>query len=137
MPQLDRIIIFPQIFWLFLIFTSFYIVSTHFFLPEFLKSLKSRKSVIDLNELKANTIKQQIIESEQKFKDLLTQDLARIKFFFDSNSAFKILNLENSEAKEADRVISQAVKNSILFCNFQILNAIEIHCKSINNPKNY
>nr|YP_009317596.1 ATP synthase F0 subunit 8 [Pterocladiella media]AOX49048.1 ATP synthase F0 subunit 8 [Pterocladiella media] len=134
MPQLDRIIIFPQIFWLFLIFTSFYIILTHFFLPKFLKSLKSRKSVIDLNELKVNYVKQQSIESEQKFKDLLTQDLAKIKFFFNSNVAFEILNLENSEA---DRIISQAVKNSILFCNFQILNSIEIYCKLANNSKNY
>nr|YP_006234140.1 ATP synthase F0 subunit 8 [Neoporphyra haitanensis]AFH57651.1 ATP synthase F0 subunit 8 [Neoporphyra haitanensis] len=42
MPQLDRVIIFGQIFWLFFIFLATYIVYTHFILSNFLKILLVR-----------------------------------------------------------------------------------------------
>nr|AOX48933.1 ATP synthase F0 subunit 8 [Gelidium crinale f. luxurians] len=135
MPQLDYIILFPQIFWLFIIFTLFYTVLTHFYLPKFLKSLKSRKNIIDLNELKIIEIKQRFTKLEQDFEEILIVDLARIKGIFNTNPTFEILNLKNSETQKADEVISNAIRNSVLFYNFQILDSVEIYYRLANNPK--
>ena len=129
MPQLDRIILFPQVFWLFVIFTSFYIVLTHFFLPKFLKSLKSRKCVTDLNELRVLEIHKQLNESELWFRENLLDDLAKTKKIFSLNPTFKSFDSKGWETKKADELISKSIKNSILFCNLQVLNSIEIRCK--------
>nr|YP_011017054.1 ATP synthase subunit 8 [Pterocladiella capillacea]WQB61732.1 ATP synthase subunit 8 [Pterocladiella capillacea] len=135
MPQLDRIILFPQIFWLFIVFVSFYIVLTHFFLPRFLKVLKSRKSIIDLNDSKIIKIRDQFIKSEQQLNQILLNDLLVIRKIFNSNPTFEVFYLKNSETKKVDETLSKALKNSVLFCNFQILDLIEIHCKLANNVK--
>nr|YP_009317619.1 ATP synthase F0 subunit 8 [Pterocladia mexicana]AOX49071.1 ATP synthase F0 subunit 8 [Pterocladia mexicana] len=135
MPQLDRIILFPQIFWLFIVFVSFYIVLTHFFLPRFLKVLKSRKSIIDLNDSKIIKIRDQFIKSEQQLNQILVNDLLVIRKIFNSNPTFEVFYLKNSETKKVDETLSKALKNSVLFCNFQILDLIEIRCKLANNVK--
>nr|YP_009317665.1 ATP synthase F0 subunit 8 [Pterocladia robusta]AOX49117.1 ATP synthase F0 subunit 8 [Pterocladia robusta] len=135
MPQLDRIILFPQIFWLFIVFVSFYIVLTHFFLPRFLKILKSRKSIIDLNDSKIIKIRDQFIKSEQQLNQILVNDLLVIRKIFNSNPTFEVFYLKNSETKKVDETLSKALKNSVLFCNFQILDLIEIRCKLANNVK--
>ena len=42
MPQFDKITFFNQIFWLFIFFSSFYLVSIKFFLPNLSSALKAR-----------------------------------------------------------------------------------------------
>lgn len=49
MPQLDFTIVFSQIFWLILIFFILYIFVTHYFLPFFIKNIKSRKKILEIN----------------------------------------------------------------------------------------
>nr|QJH88479.1 Atp8 [Pterocladia lucida] len=132
MPQLDRIIIFPQIFWLFIVFIVFYCFLTHFFLPRFLKVLKARKSIVEFNELELNLFTKKSAEVEIEFKKNLLEDLIYVKKIFVNNPVFAVFNFKKLEAKAVDESISVAIKNSMLFCNFQILNLIPIYCKSIN-----
>nr|YP_011008347.1 ATPase subunit 8 [Scytothamnus australis]WBP70318.1 ATPase subunit 8 [Scytothamnus australis] len=48
MPQFDTLSFFNQVFWLFLIIFSFYIVVLRFLLPTLAFSLKSRTKVLKL-----------------------------------------------------------------------------------------
>ena len=129
MPQLDRIIIFPQIFWLFIVFILFYTTLTHFFLPKFLKSLKARKLVIEANEKEISSIAKTSLDTQAKLTFTLLNNLASVRRILDNNSTFSILNSNSLEIKKADELIGIAVKNSILFCNSQILDSINIYSK--------
>lgn len=133
MPQLDRIIIFPQIFWLFVVFTAFYSVLTHFFLPKFLRVLKARKIIVSFNEQQAIQATRRCAESETKLKETLAEDLEKVKEIFSQNPTFNLRNLKKLETKSVDEAISTATKNSILFCNSQVLDSIEMRCKWFNN----
>nr|YP_009295538.1 ATP synthase F0 subunit 8 [Mastocarpus papillatus]AOL58022.1 ATP synthase F0 subunit 8 [Mastocarpus papillatus] len=131
MPQLDRIIVFSQIFWLFLVFTSLYAILTHFFLPGFLKSLKSRRLIIEINSsefltLSLNTTKKQLL-----LKDLLLKDLMKIESSilreFSSISSKPKLNVQ-----QIDKKIELTARNTSLYCDAQLLNAISLYPKSLN-----
>nr|YP_009317481.1 ATP synthase F0 subunit 8 [Gelidium arborescens]AOX48910.1 ATP synthase F0 subunit 8 [Gelidium arborescens] len=131
MPQLDRIIIFPQVFWLLVIFTMFYIMLTHFFLPRFLKSLKTRKEIVKINELEASLISKRSADSQAKLKFLLLNHLSTLKKIFSMNLALNISNTKSLNTQSVDELICVMVKNSILFCNSQILDSICIKVKSV------
>lgn len=131
MPQLDRIIIFPQVFWLLAIFTIFYIIVTHFFLPKFLKALKTRKKIVKANELEASLVAKRSIDSQAKLRFLLLNHLSNVREVFSRNSALSVSNAKNLDMQSVDELLSVMVKNSILFCNSQILDSICIKVKSV------
>nr|YP_008963212.1 ATP synthase F0 subunit 8 [Gelidium vagum]AGO19326.1 ATP synthase F0 subunit 8 [Gelidium vagum] len=131
MPQLDRIIISPQVFWLFIVFSTFYIVSTHFFLPKFLKALKSRKGIIKTNEMEVLLLTKKSIANQTELKSLLLTHLNELKEIFSKSSILSISNTKNLNTKEIDELIGLIIKNSTLFCNYQILNSISINVRSV------
>nr|YP_009546481.1 ATP synthase F0 subunit 8 [Gelidium kathyanniae]AYO27829.1 ATP synthase F0 subunit 8 [Gelidium kathyanniae] len=131
MPQLDRIIIFPQIFWLFVIFTVFYISLTHFFLPKFLKSLKARKEIIKVNEAEALLLIKKSMANQAKLKLLLLNHLSDIKKIFSINPILNISDTRSLNTKRVDELISVMIKNSALFHDSQILDSISINVKSV------
>nr|YP_009317550.1 ATP synthase F0 subunit 8 [Gelidium sclerophyllum]AOX49002.1 ATP synthase F0 subunit 8 [Gelidium sclerophyllum] len=131
MPQLDRIIIFPQVFWLLVIFTMFYIILTHFFLPRFLKALKARKEIVKINELEASLVSERSTDNQAKLRFLLLSHLSIVKKIFSMNSALNISNAKILNTQAVDELVSVMVKNSILFCNSQILDSICIKVRSI------
>nr|YP_009317573.1 ATP synthase F0 subunit 8 [Gelidium sinicola]YP_009559277.1 ATP synthase F0 subunit 8 [Gelidium coulteri]AOX49025.1 ATP synthase F0 subunit 8 [Gelidium sinicola]QBA96124.1 ATP synthase F0 subunit 8 [Gelidium coulteri] len=131
MPQLDYIIIFPQIFWLFLIFTVFYISLTHFFLPKFLKSLKARKEIIKANEAEALSLIKKSTDNQTKLNLLLSNYLSDIKRIFSVSPTLSISDTKSLNNKKADELISIMIKNSALFCDSQILDSISINVKSV------
>jgi len=49
MPQFDKITFFTQIFWLFIIFFSFYVVTLRVFIPEIAAVLKTRKKKLAIS----------------------------------------------------------------------------------------
>lgn len=79
MPQLDYTLLFNQIFWLFLIFISSYIVIIYLFLPVLLKVFKSRKQI--LGQHQKNTA---YINEHQKNTDIFYN-----KAFFKCNNLLK------------------------------------------------
>nr|YP_009114033.1 ATP synthase F0 subunit 8 [Gelidium elegans]AGW30472.1 ATP synthase F0 subunit 8 [Gelidium elegans] len=131
MPQLDRIIIFPQVFWLLVIFTVFYIVLTHFFLPRFLKALKTRKEIVKVNELEALLVSKRSTDSQTKLRLLLLNHLSIVKKIFSLNPTLNISSAKSLNTQAVDELIGVMVKNSILFCNSQILDSIRIKVRSI------
>nr|YP_009988355.1 ATP synthase F0 subunit 8 [Gelidiella flabella]QNM39631.1 ATP synthase F0 subunit 8 [Gelidiella flabella] len=131
MPQLDRIIIFPQIFWLFLIFTLFYTILTHFFLPKFLRSLKARKLIAKANSEKVSLIVKESAENKIKLTNTVMHNLTAVTKILNNSSTLNISNFNLAKIGKVDEAIGIATKNSILFCNSQILDSINIYFKLI------
>lgn len=132
MPQLDRIIVFSQIFWLFLIFSLFYIVLVHYFLPKFLKSLKLRKQIIDNNTKetldKANhTLSKQIL-----LKKVLLKNLGIVVNILAMQSTQLTAEKKSFDTSILDQKISIVILNTIKFCDSKVLNSIFIYSKLFN-----
>lgn len=129
MPQLDRVIIFSQIFWLFLVFFALYIVLTHFFLPMFLKSLKLRKQVIELNSLEVTNLNEKALLKQVLIKQNLLSKLLRIEDFLFESYEFQKYFKSNQQIVLIDEKISIATINYLLYCDSIILNNISFYPK--------
>nr|YP_010199754.1 ATP synthase F0 subunit 8 [Gracilaria isabellana]UAD89712.1 ATP synthase F0 subunit 8 [Gracilaria isabellana] len=131
MPQLDRIIIFSQIFWLVLVFSIFYVVLTHYFLPKFLKSLKIRKQVIGLNtkeilQKTEGTLSRQNLLIKILVKNLETASDLLVSYFGQLVKAKK-----GVDTLMIDQKIGFVILNTIKFCDFKLLNSIFVYPKSV------
>nr|WOA02300.1 ATP synthase F0 subunit 8 [Gloiopeltis furcata] len=132
MPQLDRIIVFTQIFWLFFIFTSLYITLTHFFLPVFLKAMKSRKKIVDENSKKVLGIDNNLVLKQTLLKQTLLKTLASMG---DVSAKHLIpVSSRNSrvDTELVSRKIGQASLDTTLYCSNNLLNFISLYPKLLN-----
>lgn len=132
MPQLDKIITFTQIFWMFSVLVFLYTVLTHYFLPIFLKSLKSRKLVVEINSMEINYLslkkkKKQILLNQVLLDSLITvEKLLWNKFslenFLDTDPCLMIV----------DKKISWAAKKSVLYCSQQLFELVSFYPRWMN-----
>nr|YP_010881022.1 ATP synthase F0 subunit 8 [Grateloupia cornea]WIA66140.1 ATP synthase F0 subunit 8 [Grateloupia cornea] len=132
MPQLDRIIVFSQIFWLFIIFTTFYTILTHFFLPKFLKALKSRKQIIEINALEVAKIIEKSSSQQNLIRKILIKNLALTKNILVGNLNATLLVKQNSNISMIDEKIGLIILNMVKYCDAQLLGFISLRPKSLN-----
>lgn len=132
MPQLDRIIITSQIFWLFVIFTTLYIILTHFFLPKFLKVIKARKQIVDINNQEVLILNTRLNERQILLKQLVNRNLSLIEKVLKKKIENLNLNNLNPNAQSVDEKIAQTSIINILYCNNSLLNSIIIFPKALN-----
>nr|WCH57985.1 ATP synthase F0 subunit 8 [Calliblepharis sp.] len=124
MPQLDRIIIFSQIFWLLIVFAVLYAILTHFFLPLFLESLKSRKQIVEFNTSEIDKLSSKSFDKQVLLKKKILKNLSIIeKFLNNSQQVNKYLKKINKNIFIAEK-ISLASVNYLLYCNNFILKSI-------------
>lgn len=129
MPQLDRVIVFTQIFWLFIIFSSSYIILTHFFLPLFLKSLKSRDLIIQANFLESKIIQEEFLRNQVSLNQVLSDGLVTVKYFY--SKEFLLANLSNIsvDTSSIDNNLVSVILNIMLYCDEKVLNSILLNSK--------
>lgn len=131
MPQLDFLIILPQIFWLILFFSLTYFSLTYFFLPLFLKTLNSRKYFLKINKNKETSLINDIINNRSLvFKNLSSNfdQLKSILFFRLLHLKFQFYKKPYShQFSKLNNKIFKATVNSILYCNFTVLQKIKIY----------
>nr|YP_008963788.1 ATP synthase F0 subunit 8 [Grateloupia angusta]AGO19301.1 ATP synthase F0 subunit 8 [Grateloupia angusta] len=132
MPQLDRIIVFSQIFWLFIIFAIFYTILTHFFLPKFLAALKSRKQIIEVNALEVAKITEKSSLKQNLIQKVLIKDLALIKNILVNNLNVALSAKQNSNISIIDEKIGLIIFNTVKYCDAQLLSFISLRPKSLN-----
>nr|YP_010395100.1 ATP synthase F0 subunit 8 [Grateloupia elliptica]UQJ72541.1 ATP synthase F0 subunit 8 [Grateloupia elliptica]UYI31693.1 ATP synthase F0 subunit 8 [Grateloupia elliptica] len=132
MPQLDRIIVFSQIFWLFIIFTVFYTILTHFFLPKFLAVLKSRKQIIEVNALEIAKIKEKSILKRNLIQKILAKDLALIKNILVNNLDVILSAKQSLNTSVIDEKVALIILNTVKYCDMQLLSFILLRPKSLN-----
>nr|YP_010199879.1 ATP synthase F0 subunit 8 [Crassiphycus usneoides]UAD89887.1 ATP synthase F0 subunit 8 [Crassiphycus usneoides] len=131
MPQLDRIIVFSQIFWLFLIFSIFYAVLTHYFLPKFLKSFKIRKQVIDSNTKEVLAKTEKTLIKQSSFKKILIKDLEKTSNLLTRYFGQLIKDKKKIDTLMIDQKIGFVILNTVKFCDLKLLNSIFVYPKSL------
>nr|WCH58009.1 ATP synthase F0 subunit 8 [Hypnea cornuta] len=133
MPQLDHVIIFSQIFWLFIIFSVLYIILTHFFLPLFLKSIKLRKQIIEVNSIEVSQLSQKIKAQQSLIKQKLLDNLVIIEDFISESHKFQKHFTNNQQIILIDEKVSTATINYLLYCDNSILKNILLYPKFLNS----
>lgn len=131
MPQLDRIIVFPQIFWLVVIFVFAYATLTHFFLPKFVKALKSRKQIVEANNTELSNLISKIENKQLLLKQLLLKQLVSI----DNSLTHDLLipvNLSKLNTHTIDSKVGFATFNASLYCDVKLFNCISFYPKFLN-----
>ena len=127
MPQLDFIIAFSQIFWLILIFFSFYTILVHFFLPQFIKTLKSRKQIVLENNEMLLKLHNDFNNKQYFLNSKLKENFTKIKSLLDKEifSNFGIpINFFNLDL--LDKKISGILYNNTLYYDIHVLESISL-----------
>lgn len=130
MPQLDYIIIFSQIFWLFFVFCFFYAIVLHFFLPMFLKSIKIRRELINSFNLEISNLEEISFKKTLLLYSNVNQHLLIIKQLLQKENFIIFLQKNNSII--IDKKLSIVISNTIKFYNLQVLNSI-LFCPQVFN----
>nr|YP_010199529.1 ATP synthase F0 subunit 8 [Gracilaria baiana]UAD89387.1 ATP synthase F0 subunit 8 [Gracilaria baiana] len=131
MPQLDRIIVFSQIFWLVLIFSLFYAILTHYFLPKFLKSLKIRKQVIDLNTNEILKKTERTLNKQNLLVKILVKNLEITSNLLVSYFGQLVKGKKSVDTLIIDQKIGFVILNTVKFCDFKLLSSIFVYPKSL------
>lgn len=139
MPQLDNLIVLPQIFWLIFIFTIFYFLTTFYFLPKLLKSIKSRKYFLEHNNLLNSTLVKQVFGKRKNLINNLLEDFLVIKNFMFGQILNTKLNIKYEPfRKKYVKLINftlYASINSIFYCNTNLLNSLKFYPSLLNKKK--
>nr|YP_009511935.1 ATP synthase F0 subunit 8 [Gracilariopsis mclachlanii]AXI97862.1 ATP synthase F0 subunit 8 [Gracilariopsis mclachlanii] len=133
MPQLDRIIVFSQIFWLFIIFTLFYTILTHFFLPKFIKAIKIRKQIIDANSVEISLMAENISRKQTLLKKVLLKDLESIKILLTQHFTYLVKEKGYLNTTIIDEKLSFVILNTLTYCNLQLLNSVIVYPKILSS----
>ena len=136
MPQLDFLIILPQIFWLILSFIIFYFILTYYFLPIFLKTINSRREFIKFNKNFELKLDNEILLKRQFILKKFISDLNEVKsFIFLNLLKFKSIKPLRLQSSKLNVKILTALNKSVVYCNLDLINLIKFY-PSFLNKKN-
>nr|YP_010620184.1 ATP synthase F0 subunit 8 [Gredgaria maugeana]WAX04220.1 ATP synthase F0 subunit 8 [Gredgaria maugeana] len=131
MPQLDLVIVFPQIFWLFLFFTFFYFLLTYYFLPIFLKTIRSRKEFIKNNQLMEIHLIKEVSNKQQNMFNITNISLGNLRFILFTKLLHIKFKFNHQPFKKNFLVINKkiliALTHSFFFCNSILLNYVKCY----------
>ena len=133
MPQLDKTIIFTQIFWLFLIFTFSYIILVHYFFPLFLKSLKSRKLIIESNLLESKKAHEKFLLNQNTLSKILNEGLGVVKVLYSSEFLFKEGKGQTFSLNSLDAKLVKMFLNMMLYNDKRVLKNIPLTSRTYNS----
>ena len=128
MPQLDRIIIFTQIFWLFLVFTSLYIILIYFFFPTFLQSLKARNLVIEFNNNENNSIKTDFLLTQTIINTTLNEQTQFMRTVLLKDFVL-FSNIKSLDLRSIDVLLLDSIFYTTMYNNGVILRNIYLNSK--------
>lgn len=132
MPQLDQIIIFTQLFWLFIIFFCLYVLTIHFFLPFMIRTFKVRslfvKSVNEYNEK---------IQLDFYFRhNLLIKTISRSlqisTFFLTPKFLFSTEQKKKASLHSLDVRLFVRAFDIVLYCDERLLPLVSLISKTHN-----
>lgn len=126
MPQLDFTPAFPQIFWLILIFFSFYTIIVHFFLPNFIKLTKSRKLVVLENNKILLTIQNKFNLKQKFLNENLNRDFEKIKIMLEKQISTFFSTTNFYDLNSIDIKISKTLYENTLYYDTNVLKTIPL-----------
>ena len=126
MPQLDFIITSSQIFWLIVVFLLLYTVLTHFFLPKFIKVLKTRKRITSENEKKLAHLKEQILKKITIFDNVTNLNLIKIKVLIEKEIFLFFKNLLLIDLSILNKRTANVLYFNLISYDINVLESINI-----------
>nr|YP_010620023.1 ATP synthase F0 subunit 8 [Symphyocladiella dendroidea]WAX04036.1 ATP synthase F0 subunit 8 [Symphyocladiella dendroidea] len=139
MPQLDFLIILPQIFWLIICFSLFYFFLTYYFLPRFLKTIKARINFIKNNQILEIQVFNAITEKQKKTFKNLNKTLSNIRSLLFIKLFTLKFNFTNQPFKNNYLILNKKIliasTHSLFFCNSILLNSLEFYPLFLNKKK--
>lgn len=130
MPQLDFTIAFPQIFWLFINFFFIYVIFVHFFLPLFVKVLKSRKKIVELNNEVLLELQNKYAVKYQNLNLNLNKNITDIKLMLQTKFYPVFLFSKKKKLDFLDLKIAKVLFYNAIYFDEVIFNSI--YMKSLN-----
>lgn len=126
MPQLDFIIVSSQVFWLIITFLVLYVVLTHFFLPNFIKILKTRKHVLQENTIKLLNLKKKLRNKQRMFDKFIEDSLIKIKILIEGDIFSSFKNTFFIDLIELNKKASNALYFNLMLYDINILKSIPV-----------
>nr|YP_009389235.1 ATP synthase F0 subunit 8 [Thorea hispida]ARX95979.1 ATP synthase F0 subunit 8 [Thorea hispida] len=130
MPQLDRIIIFTQLFWLFIIFVTIYTVLTTLFLPILIKVFKTRNLFVQFISEESNKLQLSFFIHQQITIQTLNKSFSVLKHFLHPNLA--LFYKETDTTTLLDTHLLVYILNMVLYCNRSLSTVILFNSKNYN-----
>lgn len=96
MPQLDKVTFMSQLFWLIVVFGSFYLFIWKSLLPSISQIFKVRQKKMDSNQLGSNTYKEEEVSVTESYDKLLSRAMLESRQLFVETSDFSATWLNNS-----------------------------------------
>lgn len=124
MPQLDFNIALPQIFWLIILFIFVYTILVHFFLPNFIKLIKTRKYIILVNEQEVIFLKENLVKKQFIFRKTIQQNFGGLKIVLEKQLSTFFTSPSTTSTISIDTKLVSVLNNSILYYDTTILNLI-------------
>lgn len=139
MPQLDNLIVLPQIFWLIFVFTLFYFLITFYFLPILVKSIKSRKYFLEHNNKLNSVLLKQVFDKRKNLISILSKDFFTIKNLMfgqilSTKSSIKYEPFKKKYIKLVDLILFASI-NSVFYCNTNLLSSLKFYPLLLNKKK--
>lgn len=129
MPQLDFSIIFPQVFYLFVTFFLVYTILVYFFLPIFIKSLKSRKRIVLENSKLLISTQNNFVTKQVYLNTILNKNFCLLKLTLET----KILNIfffkGSLDLNYVDIKLIKALYNIVLYYDMSVLDSVSLSPK--------
>ena len=126
MPQLDFIIAPSQIFWSITNFLVLYIVLTHFFLPKFIKILKTRKQILLENTNRLLNLRKQLDNKQYVFSTFVENSLTKIKILIESEISLAFKKTFFINLTESNKKVSNALYFNLVFYDSNVLKSIQV-----------
>lgn len=132
MPQLDFVIAFPQIFWLIVIFFLFYTIIVHFFLPNFIKILRSRKQIVLENTKMLFSMKNKFNSKQILLNQTLETNFIKIRVLLENEISQFFSTKDLFELTSVNTKVALVLYYNILYYDINVLNSVSLKPNFLN-----
>ena len=113
MPQLDKVTFLSQVFWLIVIFVSFYLISLRYLLPTVGKILKVRKNKIEWNNKQLTSFKEEESFVTENYETVLRNSLIESQKLLTEAIQSSLVWLDTSMKKTNESMLLEMNKEYI------------------------
>lgn len=113
MPQLDKVTFLSQVFWLIVIFVSFYLISLRYLLPTVGKILKVRKNKIESNNKQLTSFKEEESFVTENYETVLRNSLIESQKLLTEAIQSSLVWLDTSMKKTNESMLLEMNKEYI------------------------
>lgn len=126
MPQLDLVIAFSQIFWLITIFFVFYAITIYFFMPKFIKVLKTRKQIVFENTKSFFEMEKTFNSKQLLLNKTLENNFFKIRLLLEKDIVNFISTKNLVDSTPTTLLVVNVIYYNTLYYNTDVLESITL-----------